>query len=169
MSCRRMCTMSPARSPRRASRSRMARSRLPTGEDTSQEAMRRSTSSGGKYRGREAQTPMCQHGNGAQQAGTALAFGNQKPQKHAQRRRAPLRAAQPTTSTLLQGRTAAESGHPTCSDPRQCVGSALESVCRSCRALGQMFRVARASTHRTPCNNSGSAGTGCLVSRTACP
>jgi len=41
------------RRPRRASRRSMARSRLPADEDGLQEAMRRSTSSGGRYRGRE--------------------------------------------------------------------------------------------------------------------
>jgi hypothetical protein len=53
ISCRRSCTMSPVRNPRRASKRRIALSRLPTGEDTSQESIRRSTASGGRYRGRE--------------------------------------------------------------------------------------------------------------------
>jgi hypothetical protein len=50
---RRRWTISPARSPRRARRSRIARSRLPTGVDGPQEAITRSTSSSRMYRGRE--------------------------------------------------------------------------------------------------------------------
>src|SRR5207237_1186682 len=92
----------------RASSNKMVRSRRPTAEARSQEAIRRSTSVEGSVA--EKPTPMSHGGDGGIQPDSALPLGDQETQEHAKCLGTIFDCSPPAGATLRENKSAQPAG-----------------------------------------------------------